>query len=257
MSTAKRSTRTATSPSHKSKGGKSIAASRTSRSGRTPWNEILLFDFDGRWSEVIPLLNEPLVLRALNAGMNAYLADSYGRSDWQPGEGPWVYTRSDYWVQRSQDLANDSPEWAAYAEANPWNEDDDDPDEQPEWFQVLDRIAGQFDPQPRTPNWYRCYGACHWLAGWNCAIGQLLMPERDWYVLSATKHSNAIGLGPEDIVIMDILWGHDHTPAQVWKAVGRGTCATLEDEIAVRTAPERGYRTCVPLRYLLAKRPLQ
>ncbi len=221
-------------PSRKSKFGTTIVAGRPSRSGQRPRNNIFLFDIDGRWNEIMPFLDEPLVQRALNAGMTSYLADAGGRREWKPGEGPWVYSRTDYWATRSQDLANESPEWTAFVKAHPWVECDD-PEEQPDSsWSVFDRISEQFYPQPSTPNWFRCYGACHWLAGWNCAIGQLLMPERDWYVLSATRHSNAIGLGPDDIAIMDILWGHDHTPAQIWRAVGRGTCATLADEIAVR-----------------------
>ena len=172
-------------------------------------------------------------------------------AEWKPGEGPWVYSRTDYWATRSLDLANESPEWTAYSEANPWDECADPVEQRESWI-IFDRIAAQFDPQPGTPNWYRCYGACHWLAGWNCAIGQFLMQERDWHVLSATRHSNAIGLGPDDIAIMDILWGHDHTPAQIWRAVGRGTCVTFEDEIAVRSGLDCNCETCMPLRHLLA-----
>ncbi len=197
----------ATAPSRKSKVGKRTVPRRSSRSSRRPRPHILLFDIDGRWSEIKPFLDEPLVQRALSAGMKSYLADRRGSPEWKPGEGPWAYSSTDYWATRSLDLANKSPEWTAYLEANPID-DCDDPEEQPETWSFFDKIAQQFDPQPRTPNWYRCYGACHWLAGWNCAIGQFLMPKRDWYALSATKHSNAIGLGSDDIVIMDILWGH-------------------------------------------------
>ena len=199
----------------------------------------------------MPFLDDPQVQRALNAGMNSYLADAHGSSRWKPGEGPWTYSRTDCWASRSLDLANESSEWTAYCEANPWDECDD-PEEHPESWSVFDGIAEQFYPRPRTPDWYRCYGACHWLAGWNCALGQFLMPERLWYVLSATRHSNAIGLGPDDIAIMDILWGQDHTPAQIWKAVGRGTCVTLADEIAVRDALDATATLGCRLRHLLA-----
>ena len=58
-----------------------------------------------------------------------------------PEEGPWVYSRTDYWVQRSLDLANVSPEWAAYLEVNPWDECDD-PEEQSESWSAFDRITG-------------------------------------------------------------------------------------------------------------------
>ncbi len=229
--------------------------SRASRRRRRPRPKISFFDFDRAWGVVEPLLDEPLAQRALNTGMNSYLSANRRRFKWDPEHGPWRYTSSDYWANRSLRLTEESPEWAAYMEAHgPWDEDGDlTAEEEKEWWRAFDKISARFDPRPRTADWYRCYGACHWLAGWNCAIGQLIMPERHWYVVQAENHSNAIGLGPGDAIFADILWGHDQPLDKVWKAVQGGCCLRLEDEIAFRRSPRRGHRNCVPLRALLAR----
>ena len=94
----------------------------------------------------------------------------------------------------------------------------------------MDDLMEDFFPQPSTPDWYRCRGACHWLASWNCAIGTLLYPDMLWHVVAARNHSTAIGLDDSKALCVDILWGKD-LASKIWDTVRDGQWFTLIDEI--------------------------
>jgi hypothetical protein len=211
-----------------------------------------VFDFDSRWPEVVPVLNDPLVQRALNAGMNNWLEERKSRRmefcrargtstvlseedlvryTWSSERGPWYYSEGDGWCQKADDKLNDSPEWQAYQAEHDY---DDDMEYSEDDLRVVEEITSHFYPQPDTPDWFRCSGACHWLSGWNCAVGSLLMPDREWYTVGTTNHRNAIGIGPTDAVFMDILLCNLESPAEIWQRVRHGRCRSLEDELAIR-----------------------
>ena len=170
-----------------------------------------IFDIDGRWHEVVPHLNDRRVVRALNAGMNAWCVDR--NKTWDPVLGPYSYSRTDYWFNRSTDALNESQEYADL----PWHEEeeeDEDEDYSEEFYAKAWQIEKQFYPQPNTPDWYRCLGACHCPAPWNATLGSCVFPELQWHVISDENHSTAIGQG-QRTVIFDILWN-----AETWAKNG-------------------------------------
>ena len=68
---------------------------------------LVAFDFDAEWDRVKPLLNDPLALRALNAGMTEF-CDQIG-SEWEPEAGPWCHgEHSISWHDNALDKFNDS-----------------------------------------------------------------------------------------------------------------------------------------------------
>jgi len=190
-----------------------------------------VFDFDTNWSKVLPVLDHPLALRALNAGMAA-LCHEKG-TVWCPEDAPWSYSRTTHWLAHADAAFRDSDQ---YAQLEEWadaegcfDEDPDEPGE--EYLNKHDELWRQFLPQPRTPNWYRCWGACHRLAAWNCAIGELVFPDMAWGVILAEKHSTAHGWTSSREVFVDILWGMDHTYAEIKDAVWEGEWRSLTDDI--------------------------
>ena len=230
-----------------------------------------VFDYDSRWAEVIPVLDHPLVQHALNAGMKEFLEqDRVSRMEyckfhhmdtsrlepgsagftWNPEYGPWSYSIGNSWFFEASDKLDASPEWQAYWKEHHSEEDDVDPTEEDD--RVREEMLSRFLPQPNTPNWFRCYSACHSLCGWNCAVGSLLMPDRDWYTLGTTRHSNAIGIGHADAVLMDILWGNLEPHTKIWETMRRGRCWLLDDELAFRE-PHVVVRG-TPLREVLASK---
>ena len=80
-------------------------------------------------------------------------------------------------------------------------------------------------PHRDTPDWYRCWGACHSICAWCGAIGQLLFPDYEWLVLRGDQHSAAAGLiriaGRQHVLLMDILWGAYRDPQNIWSIVSR------------------------------------
>ena len=66
-----------------------------------------------------------------------------------------------------------------------------------------------------TPDWYRCYGACHLLSAWCGAIGEALEPSLTWLVGYSPNYEHSAALGfvdPDDEypqLVMDILWHYE------------------------------------------------
>ena len=157
---------------------------------------------------------------------------------WEPEHGPWSYTASDYWCNEAQLRFEDSDD---YDELQRWVEreglgellDADDEAAEGKYVEKYGELEGKYYPQPNTPDWYRCYGACHWLCLFECAVGRLVLPELAWRVFSGSAHSTAIGLDSVRGVIFDFLWGRDHTPTEILRACSfhgrRGR--TLEEEL--------------------------
>lgn len=75
---------------------------------------IELFNFEEDWNLVLPYLNDPEVLDALDESMYEFSL-YHGWSDmpvWDRsnGRGPWEYTRSDYWAEKATVKLNELPE---------------------------------------------------------------------------------------------------------------------------------------------------
>jgi len=204
-------------------------------------NEMVdVFQFDDRWDEVLPHLKSPEALHALDVGMRAYcINDTRWRTQavgsaveqqiWDPSKGPWSYGGGDVWFQRSLDLAVEDDEWQDLSDQLG---DDLDDQEYEECFDRMSKIEEQFYPQPDTPDWYRCWGACHWLAPWNCTIGKLVYPELTWWVVDADEHSNAVGIGDQGLVVMDILFTDPWVDLDPWAAVRSGDCIEVQRYLA-------------------------
>jgi len=198
-----------------------------------------VFDFDTNWSKVLPVLDDPLALRALNAGMTAWCAKR--RTAWDPEDGPWSHSYCTFWLSNAQtkfQASDQYAEWLKWRDANGYSEEEEDYDEDKEcekywekYWEKYDELQAQFYPKPRTPDWYRCTGACHHLAAWNCAIGELVFPDMAWGVVIAEKHSTAHGWTSSREVFVDILWGKDHTYAEIKDVVCEGEWRILTDDI--------------------------
>lgn len=212
-----------------------------------------VFNFEGNWSKVLEVLDNPLAIRALNAGMTGW-CDVVKRI-WTPDRGPWAYSKWDCWdtdAQNNFESSGQSKEHDKWCKMHGCPDRDIDPKGWDDWLNSqaawdhYDVMIKPFYPQPRTVDWYRCYGACHWLAVWNCAIGALLFPENDWEVVKGENHSTAFSMRLG--LYMDILWGHDHTENQIWEGVtdnGVSQCGALMEEIEwLETRPYRKELVC-------------
>jgi hypothetical protein len=141
-------------------------------------------------------------------------------------------------AQAKFEKSGQDEEWRKWCKAQGCPDYEDEPEAHDEWYDTNQKawdkyseLEAPFYPQPNTPNWYRCWGVCHWIAVWNCAIGELLFPGMKWHVVKGLEHSTAIGLDRSGRVYMDILWGGDHTSTEIWDAVHNGEWTSLMDEI--------------------------
>ena len=102
--------------------------------------------------------------------MKSYLAGNR-QHPWDPEQGPWAYTSSDYWANRALRLTEESPEWAAYVKSHgPWDEDGDlTPAQEKKWWQAFDKISSRFDPHPELPTGTVASGPA---IGWPAGIAQ-------------------------------------------------------------------------------------
>ncbi len=76
--------------------------------------ELNVFDFDDpeQWNKVLDIVDDPLALRALDAGMNA-LCDKLGKK-WDRGLGPWRFTdraNPNWRIFEAEPPTPNSPNW--------------------------------------------------------------------------------------------------------------------------------------------------
>ena len=148
-----------------------------------------LFDIDRKWGRVVPFLNRPEALYALDVGMECWTR-AFGGTSWNRKRGPWRYSACDY-------------------------------------------FHGRRCPKPNSSNWYRCWSACHWLAPWNCVMGQLVMPEFDWHIYRTDWHSTAVGRLGTRRVIFDILLCKICTAGEIFEEVVRfGRRRSVEEALS-------------------------
>lgn len=172
-----------------------------------------IFDFDKRWDEVLPLLDRPIVTEALNIGMEAFCRDNRHSIPWDERLGPW-------WYFGDEDHQAEWTPFFRYA----WCDRVDD------YYQLRQEQQIPNTPAANTPDWYRCWRACHCLVGWNCAIGQLLMPGLDWMCVAGGEHSTAFGHSEDVLICVDILCGHNCTPEAITQAIKPIGSAKLESQ---------------------------
>jgi hypothetical protein len=177
---------------------------------------MIVYDIDTKWREVRKHLNDPVVQTALDLGMLVY---TEGMSDlpgpWQAVQAPWMFTFGDHWDYKANELFEASDEFQAWMRWSESQEPSGDLTEVEAWYNsdaakhVLDyynELCAAYYPQPATPDWYRCYGAEHFLGSFNAALGMQLAPHLDWRVVSGRRYTTAIGYeGGHSILCFDIL----------------------------------------------------
>lgn len=103
-------------------------------------------------------------------------------------------------------------------------------------------------PLKDSYQWYDCQGACHWMAAFSCALGQLAYPELGWLVIRTTEHSVAVGCGPKKYYFIDIT--NDRDINKILEDIGwdleteelnNGNFYTLEEEIVHHRCEFREY----------------
>jgi len=186
----------------------------------------VVFDFEANWDDVLRVVDDPIALHALDTAMTEWCEFRGGRRAWLPENGPWWYSQTDAWCMQADSKFEVSPEfdkYQAWIRENGYNRDDLTREEEQICCDMYGEFESHFYPQPETPDWYRCWGSCHYMIDWNLAIGWLLFPERDWYALEGDTHQTAVGISDdnEPFLLMDILWGKDYAKA-IWPAVENG-----------------------------------
>ena len=182
-----------------------------------------VFDFKANWHLVVPHLKDANLNEMLERCVNRYLQDDYdfrvaqtgGPVVWlgryEPANGPWFYTRSDYWLTYATELADAAVDRGDFA----WNcKDGEEPTE--EEFDRYSEFCNQFYPRCGTYQWYQLFGACHWLAPWLKALGKRVFPHLKWRVMQSEWHSFAYGVDPDgNGIIFDILLFETHSAQQI------------------------------------------
>ena len=74
-----------------------------------------IFEYDAEWSRVLCVLDHPLALRALNAGMTSWCDEE--KMVWEPDIGPWSFSRTDGWYMNAQAKFEESDQ---YEEWHKW-----------------------------------------------------------------------------------------------------------------------------------------
>ena len=181
-----------------------------------------VFDIDRNWDRVRTRLHDLNVERAvenvLDTAMASWCMEHCASIPWDSALGPWWYF--------------DGPAgWNPYFPYK-WC---DRCEEYRKWREQQTKPS---TPKPDTPDWYRCWNACRFLAGWNCLIGYCLMPELEWVCIKSDKHSTALGMNAkEPHVLFDILCGHNCSATAIlgvtWDQRDK-TILTLEEELEKR-----------------------
>ncbi len=155
-------------------------------------DDIDVLDFDTEWPEVQQLLEEGLAVRAINAGMLGFCREM--RANFIPRAK--LQTSSDSATDQSA-AVDEEPAKAGQAHGH-----------------FVERLNGEF----------------HWLAAWNCVIGEALCPELTWHVVRAPRHSTAIGMDTSRAVCADIVLGKAQV-SQIRESVRDGVWVPLMDDI--------------------------
>lgn len=169
--------------------------------------DLVVFDFDAQesWRKVRDVLNQPLAIRALAAGMNARCQDL--EEQWTPELGPWQLAERKH------------PEWPALEALSPT------PDS-PDWYRILGHCNA-------IAPWCAAIGRLlypdhEWMVWYNYHF-QRLRP-----------HSAGIGFRDDrrrSVVIMDILMGRQTLRRKAkWKLMKQLTaptafCISIEEAI--------------------------
>ncbi len=176
-----------------------------------------IYDIDGQWDSVRLHLNDPIVQTALDVGMAVYTEDLPAiPGPWRCVRAPWMFSDEDQWDYLAHQRFEGTPDWHEWmrwsekqepqgteAEVEAWYDSDA---AQHVWDKYNELCADHY-PQPDSPDWYRCYGAEHFLGAFNCALGMRVAPHLTWKVVSGRKHTTAIGYDEgKSLLCFDLLW---------------------------------------------------
>jgi len=177
------------------------------------------YDFKNRWkSDVIPLLELPIVKECIKKGITKWLASGCGWSNdtYDENRCPASYGRGDSWVNILCEYMNSQTkllleEGILEDDINYINCDDKDMYQgsllQQKYEDYKNNIL-----EPYINNFiktdYRAYQmrmACHiWNPTFCLTLAELIYPEEDWYVVSSEIHTTVVN---EDFsLVFDILY---------------------------------------------------
>ena len=188
-----------------------------------------LFDIDSNWEQVRQHLNDPIVQAALNLGMEVYTDDFLNSpGPWNAVKAPWMFSLEDDWDYIAHKRFEGTPSWQSWLQ---WI-DEQAPKvnsgcELEDWYNSdaaihiwnkYNELCAEFYPQPDSPDWYRCYGAEHFLGGFQCALAMRVAPHLRWKVVSGRNYTTAIGYEDgHSILCFDLLW--QDTAAELLKTL--------------------------------------
>jgi len=173
-----------------------------------------VFDFRKNWLLLQPFLDEADIASALVQQMEEYIKDcqvesgNNGRDakrwekNYDPASGPWYYTSSNYWKERTYGLADDAVERGAFN-----LEEDEDGYYYAYDMEMFEVFISQFNPRPNTVEWYQLQTGSFWLAPWLRRLGRAAFPLLDWKVAKGNCHAFAYGTDGQGniVLIFDIL----------------------------------------------------
>jgi len=203
---------------------------KTSRMKLPDSANVLILLPEALWHWAKQIVTHPFAEAVLDASMKDWVHfNPIMGSEWCPSKGPWYYSES--WHETLFDLfyrGGGDIILGDWVQNNPPPSTDENTTEYANWEQLLcdeqGRLTDFCNPQPSEPNWYRCYGACHYLRGWNAVIGELLFPQLKWYIVAGEEHSTSIGIKGtgkrKQGYVFDILWGHETTVEGLYAALG-------------------------------------
>ncbi|PHD69789.1 hypothetical protein [Bacillus toyonensis] len=125
------------------------------------------------WDMLKPYLNDKDVQKVLDEAMTEFSEGNPNRKMWTPGDAPWEYTTSSYWVERIDEKVENDEQYCEELEVldKEWVsktnlEDDDlwDNDEyRNQWGLLFDKYYKKHSPKEGTIEYYQFVHGCHWI----------------------------------------------------------------------------------------------
>ncbi|WP_440971089.1 hypothetical protein ACSS6N_12165 [Peribacillus frigoritolerans] len=173
-----------------------------------------LYPVRENWHLLKPYLNDKDVQAVLNEAMTAFCEEhtKYGKM-WTPGDAPWEYTTSDYWVMRIDEVIEKDEQYHTELEAldKEWvsktglEEDDlwDNDEYREEWGLLQEEYYKKHSPKEGTMEWYQFIHGCHWINQFTAAlVSKALNVEA--CVWETTKHTCATFVKDNVVYFADV-----------------------------------------------------
>ena len=164
-----------------------------------------LYSIRENWHLLKPYLNDEDVQRILNEAMTSFCEEHPNRAPkmWEPGDAPWEYTTSDYWVTRIDDKIEEDEDflvesdsldskWAIklFGQDTDFDYDDlwDNDEYREQWGLLQEKYYEKHSPKEGTIEWYQFIHGCHWINQFTAAlVSKALNVEA--FVYETTTHT--------------------------------------------------------------------